>query len=343
MFGATAAPQAGGYNPNKDFEVSSPPSDGVSSLCFSPRANLLIGTSWDNNVCCWEVQHNGTATPKASTSHTNPVLCSCWNQDGTQVFSGGCDKAVKLWNLATNQSQQVAAHDAPIRQVALIPEINLLVTGSWDKTLKYWDMRQPNAAFTYQLPERCYTLDVKHPLLVVGTADRHILVFNLQNPNTPYKTLQSPLKWQTRCLAAFPDKTGYLVGSIEGRVAVHHVEDSPNNSKNFTFKCHRDNDNIYSVNSITFHPQFGTFVTAGSDGMYNFWDKDSKQRLKAMQKCMYGNESAPIPCGCFNHDGTIYAYAVSYDWSKGFAAYNKDTMKNHILLHATNEQEVSTQ
>ena len=30
--------------------------------------------------------------------------------------------------------------------------------------------------------------------------------------------------------------------------------------------------------------QFGTFVTCGSDGAYNFWDKDSKQRLKAMTR-----------------------------------------------------------
>jgi hypothetical protein len=34
-------------------------------------------------------------------------------------------------------------------------------------------------------------------------------------------------------------------------------------SKNFTFKCHRDNNDIYAVNSIVFHPVFGTFATAG--------------------------------------------------------------------------------
>lgn len=37
----------------------------------------------------------------------------------------------------------------------------------------------------------------------------------------------SPLKFQTRTIAAFPNRTGYLVGSIEGRVAVHHVEVRP--------------------------------------------------------------------------------------------------------------------
>lgn len=37
-----------------------------------------------------------------------------------------------------------------------------------------------------------------------------------------------------------------------------------------------------------------------------------------MAKASYGNEPAPIPCSAFNHDGNIYAYALSYDWSKGF-------------------------
>jgi mRNA export factor len=73
---------------------------------------------------------------------------------------------------------------------------------------------------------------------------------------------------------------------------------------------------------------------------YNFWDKDSKQRLKAMAKCSYGTEPAPITCGAFNADGSIYAYALSYDWSKGFQSYNPAQMPNYIHLHGTQEAEV---
>lgn len=78
----------------------------------------------------------------------------------------------------------------------------------------------------------------------------------------------------------------------------------------------------------------------GSDGTYNFWDKDSKQRLKAMSKAMYGADPAPIPCGGFNADGSIYAYAVSYDWSRGFQHYNPSAMPSYIHLHGTQETEV---
>ena len=119
-----------------------------------PHRASLVATCWAydaDNVLCYEVQANGQAMPKAAIKHEAPVLCSAWSADGSAVFSGGCDNQVK-WDLATNQSTQVAQHEAPVRHCAWINEVNLLVTGSWDKTLKYWDTRQPNPAMQVQLP-----------------------------------------------------------------------------------------------------------------------------------------------------------------------------------------------
>jgi WD40 repeat protein len=31
-------------------QINSPPNDGISSLAFSPKANYLVATSWDNQV-----------------------------------------------------------------------------------------------------------------------------------------------------------------------------------------------------------------------------------------------------------------------------------------------------
>jgi WD40 repeat protein len=39
--------------------------------------------------------------------------------------------------LSGGQAVTVGMHDAPIKSISWIPEMNLLVTGSWDKTLKY--------------------------------------------------------------------------------------------------------------------------------------------------------------------------------------------------------------
>lgn len=121
----------------------------------------------------------------------------------------------------------------------------------------------------------------------------------------------SPLKWQTRTVSCFTDSKGYAIGSIEGRVGIQYVEEK-DSTRSFSFKCHRDDQkNVFSVNAISFHPTYGTFSTAGSDGTVSFWDKDSKQRLKP-----FPNAQGTIPCTTFNRNGTIFAYAVSYDWSK---------------------------
>ena len=95
-------------NLNKDFEVSQPGDDTISSLCFSPKANFLIASSWDNNIRCWEIQQTGQSVAKAMQSHTKPILDSCWHEDGAKVFTAGADNMAKMWDLQSNQATQVS-------------------------------------------------------------------------------------------------------------------------------------------------------------------------------------------------------------------------------------------
>lgn len=139
----------------------------------------------------------------------------------------------RLYDLQTGQATQVAQHENAVKAVRFIDAPNagqMLVTGSWDKTLKYWDLRSATPAATIQLPERCYTMDVAQQLLVVGTAERHIAIINLNNPTTIYKSMQSPLKWQTRVVSCFNTGNGFAVGSIEGRCAIQYVEEKDSRS-----------------------------------------------------------------------------------------------------------------
>jgi len=275
-------------------------------------------------------------------THEGPVLATCWNKDGTKIISSGADNAARIYDLQTGQAQQVAAHTSPIKAVKWIesPQGSILVTGSWDKTVKYWDLRTSNPVASVQLPERCYSLDVCYPLMVAATAERHVCIFNLTNPGVIFKTMSSPLKWQTRIVSCFPSSNGFAVGSVEGRVAIQYVEDK-DAQNNFSFKCHRketpgtkDQTQVYAVNDIQFHPVHGTFSTCGADGTINFWDKDARTRLKT-----FPDSPGPIATTAFNRTGTIFAYAVSYDWSKGHSGMTPGH-PNKIMLHACKDDEV---
>lgn len=71
----------------------------------------------------------------------------------------------------------------------------------------------------------------------------------------------------------------------------------------------------------------GTFSTAGADGTVSYWDKDSKQRLKPFPKT-----TGQISSTAFNRNGSIFAYAVSYDWSKVMSLYNQFLLRFTLRL-----------
>lgn len=117
----------------------------------------------------------------------------------------------------------------------------------------------------------------------------------------------------------------------------------------------KDQTLVYAVNDINFHPVHGTFSTAGSDGTVNFWDKDARTRLKSkllirllkyLSSCVhyfmykaFDPAPGPISCSAFNRSGSIFAYAVSYDWSKGHSGMTQGH-PNKIMLHACKDEEV---
>lgn len=334
---------------SNDIVINNPAEDSISDIAFSPQHDFMFSvSSWDNKVRVWDVS-NGNPQTRTQYEHTAPVLSTRWSADGTKIASGGCDNAVKLFDVNTSQAQQVGNHDAPVQSVRFVQcgptNSECLVTGSWDKTLKYWDMRQPQPISTINLPERVYSMDSKQQLLVVGMADRHIAVINLSNPGNIFKTVQSPLKMQTRTVSCYNTGDGYAVGSVEGRIAIRYIDDEQQRKSGFSFKCHRDSkgtravgassqSNVYAVNCIAFHPVYGTFVSAGSDGSFHFWDKNQRHRLKG-----FPAQNGSIPVCNFNRQGSLLAYSISYDWSKGVSG-SIQGYPNVIRLHPTNDAEV---
>ncbi len=76
--------------------------------------------------------------------------------------------------------------------------------------------------------------------LLVGTAGRKVLVWDLRNMGYVQQRRDSSLKFQTRCIRTFPNGQGYVLSSIEGRVAVEYLDPSPEvQKKKYAFKCHR--------------------------------------------------------------------------------------------------------
>ncbi|KAH8678878.1 mitotic checkpoint protein-like protein BUB3 [Tricladium varicosporioides] len=327
--------------PTIQYELSQPPSDAVSSVKFAPGLSTrLLVSSWDRHAYLYDIsgeEEGGKLIEKYE--HRAPVLDVCFGADDSEAFSAGMDWQVKRINLETGEQIALSAHEAPVNKVVYSKEHSLLVSSSWDSTLKFHDLKNPEKEpTTIKLPAKPHSLSVTASKLVVAMASRLVFIYELQSTLMlasqsngvmselqPWQQRESSLKFMTRAVACMPNDDGYASSSIEGRVAVEWFDPSAESqARKYAFKCHRqpDPDNegtdiVYPVNALAFHPVFGTFASGGGDGVVAFWDATAKRRIRQYPK--YTHSVAAL---CFSNDGKYLAIGVCPGFENGQEEYS---------------------
>ncbi|KAK4175966.1 putative poly(A)+ RNA export protein [Triangularia setosa] len=363
-----------------DIAFPKGPEDSVNALRWSPKSNHLAAASWDGKVYVYDATNvaAGTASARgvaALDGGQAPFFDCDFNQieiiedrlggygnniygsqqEGTMIAGASADQKIHIMDLnSPGKTMTLAGHTAPVRTVRWVDvpcapnPTGLLVSGSWDKTLRFWDpRRQPNPIVTVNLSERVWVMDGSGTTLIAGTADNKLHVFNLgtmtqSSAIKPFKVVDSPLgDPQIKCLAVQHSGKSWALGSIGGRAAFQHTVTAAKN-KNYTFRCHRQESTtrsstteIYSVNALAFaRPPADlrgggekvVMATAGQDGHVCYWNITTRQRLQVFPS-VGGSITA---CG-FNWDATLFAYAVGYDWGKGYAGNTADHPRGLVL------------
>ena len=248
--------------------------------------------------------------------------------------------------MLSERQMELGEHGEAIRTVNWSEQYGVVVSGGWDGMMKVWDPRVGSSTSTtstttttttsgmevdgggsssgssnclvgsYQQPERVYAADVIGNRVIVGTAARHVWVWDLRKMNEPEQRRMASLKFQTRCIRAFPDGTGYALSSTEGRVSMEYFDVGKEaQMKKYIFKCHRgviDNvDYAYPVNAIAFRPNSTQFATGGGDCSVPLWDLAAKKRISLLPKFPSSISSLD-----FSPSGQLLAIASSYTFEE---------------------------
>jgi len=284
----------------------------ITRIRWSPKDLVVLTSSYDCSLRLYDAQACST---KVIIRRKPPILdCSFFGP--TKALSGDLEGTLSAYDLEKEvETTNTIAHDGAIRCIEVLQRQNKIYTGGVDKMVKLWDQNVKDSVASVSVGSKVLCMDASSQKVVIGCSDNTISVFDVRKFDAPILA-REPMKSELRSVKCFPDQSGFVCGSVEGRVAWEYF-DAAHSAKNFVFKCHRQkdkstgNETIYSVNTIGFHHKT-TFATGGGDGVVNMWDGITKSKLWRTP-----NFENPVTSLEFSPDATHLAIATSYEQDQG--------------------------
>ena len=107
---------------------------------IAPDGLQVASSSEDSSLQLWTVP---SGEKKVLTGHESWVHALCYNADGQQLVSGGCDGRIIWWSVrvdAPSILRKIDAHSGWIRSLAISPDNTMLASVGNDKIVRLWSM-----------------------------------------------------------------------------------------------------------------------------------------------------------------------------------------------------------
>lgn len=114
---------------------------GVTACEFAKRGNVLFTASLDGSVRAWDLiryRNFRTFTAPSRLSFSSLAV----DPSGEVVCAGSVDSFdIHIWSVQTGQLlDTLSGHEGPVSSLAFSPDASTLVSGSWDKTVRVWNI-----------------------------------------------------------------------------------------------------------------------------------------------------------------------------------------------------------
>ncbi|KAL1804288.1 hypothetical protein DCAR_0935949 [Daucus carota subsp. sativus] len=285
-----------------------PIGDAISRIRFAPTSDNLLISSWDSNLRLYDTE---SCKLRAQARTEAPILDCCF-QDESFALAASADCSIKRYDLHSEFEFTVGYHDDLATHVDFSSETCQVITAGLDRKIKLWDIRSAEALKSLNsIPIEVDSLSLSGVTLLVA-AGPSVYIYDLRKFDKSTGTQKTCMDSRITCVRPSIDFEEFVVGSIDGRVAVK----SPSTFDGYTFRCHpkQKNGRTYTVrvNDIAFLPSIsGAFVTGDNKGYVILWNARSKKRLLEFQRYPNGIASLSINCG-----GQLLAVASSYTYQE---------------------------
>ncbi|KAH7323918.1 periodic tryptophan protein-like protein 2, partial [Rhexocercosporidium sp. MPI-PUGE-AT-0058] len=114
---------------------------GVTACEFAKRGNVLFTASLDGSIRAWDlIRYRNFRTFTAPTRLS--FSCLAVDPSGEVVCAGSLDSFdIHIWSVQTGQLlDRLSGHEGPVSSLAFAPNGSVVVSGSWDHTVRIWSI-----------------------------------------------------------------------------------------------------------------------------------------------------------------------------------------------------------
>lgn len=204
-----------------------------------PNKPIFAAGGWDCFLRIYMVNFNPLEVTQIDAYYLDEPLISCSMTRNYIVFTGHVDGNIRMVNLQTKQTGIFGRHNAAIRDVHWVEQMNTLITLGFDQVMNFWDPSNSSSpVFTVNLPYKTVVTAFDYPYILIGTEGERYTVIRIDQPNligTP-RYIDSHLGQSSKLQSADINakSKGWLMGTVDGRGNYGTFYDLANNQVDFS-------------------------------------------------------------------------------------------------------------
>ncbi|WP_437305670.1 TIR domain-containing protein [Sorangium sp. So ce388] len=328
----------------------------VNACAVSPDGQRIVSASGDSTLKVWDLASGKLLS--TLEGHSGAVTACAVSPDGQRIVSASDHNTLKVWDLATGEllstlegdfeglSTLEEGHSGGVTACAVSPDGQRIVSASYDRTLKVWDLASGKLLSTLEGHSGGVTACAVSPdgqRIVSASHDETLKVWDLASGKL-LSTLEGHSEGVTAC-AVSPDGQRIVSASDDRTLKVWDLASGKLLS---TLEGHSG-----GVNACAVSPDGQRIVSASDDKTLKVWDFASGKLLSTLEghsdrvtACTVSPDGQRIVSASYDrtlkvwdlatgkllstlggHSDRVTACAVSLDGQRIVSASNDETLK----------------